>query len=163
MTLKKAAIIALAVMILCGGITFWTFQNCRVTVTGVSAMAVDASSQPELFNQLAIQVMEDAVIGTRFSNEASLSSAEDYQFITYQVQFRNGCFVPAEMVEVQITPMGDDVMQIGSQQQTDIAPGETGIIDATILTGKTMHPVREIIVTCYILGKPIRTKCVYGQ
>lgn len=161
--MKKAAITFLVLFIITAAAVGVLFVSCRVQVTGVSATAADASSQGDMFNQLSIQVMENCVIGTKFSDVSQLTSPEDYQFITYTVSIKNGCFVPAEAVEVQVTPMGDDVLQIGASSLHTIGGRTSGTVSATILTGRTMHPVREINVSYYIFGKPFHIRTIYGK
>ena len=124
--------------------------------------AVEASTQPALFEELARQVENRQVLGTAFSS-VPLGSVENYQFYTYTVRLRNNSFVTADMVEVQVTLMEGDVLQIGDDTARALSARSTGDITATILTDVNMHSVRELIVTYYMWGVPFSLKTAYGH
>ena len=130
--------------------------NVVVEATGVSA--VPTASQPELFDSLATQMRLGAVIGTPFIAAQELSAPENYQFYTYTVRLRNDCSVPADMIELQVTPMAGDILQIGSTADVKLPAGQTADITATILTDVNMHAIREVTVTYYIWGVPFTMK-----
>ena len=130
--------------------------NVVVEATGVSA--VPTASQPELFDSLATQMRLGAVIGTPFIAAQELSAPENYQFYTYTVRLKNNSTVPADMVELQITPMSGDILQIGSSADVKLPAGQTVDATATILTTKHMHSIREVNITYYIWGAPFTMK-----
>ena len=66
--------------------------------------------------------------------------------------------VPADMVELQVTPMAGDILQIGSFDNVKLPAGQTVDATATILTGKNMHAIREVCITYYIWGVPFTMK-----
>ncbi len=113
----------------------------------------------DLFTDLSAQVRAGAVVGTSFVAPQELSSAEDYVFYTYTFRLENNTTLPAEMIEVQITPMSGDILQIGSDQVLTLPAHTIGDVTATILTSKDMHAIREANITYYIWGIPftIRT------
>ncbi len=110
------------------------------------------------------------MVGTPFSNTVSLSAPEDYQFCIYTVRLKNNCRIPAEMVELQISPMAGDVLQIGSAMQLNdslqigtapaitVQPGSTADATAVLLTSANMHAIREVTVTYYMWGIPFTLK-----
>ena len=68
----------------------------------------------------------------------------------------------ADMVEVQVTPMDGDVMQLGVEGAHALPKRTTGDIQATILTKLGMHSVREINISYYMWGIPFHLKTTYG-
>ena len=130
--------------------------NVVVEATGVSA--VPTASQPELFDSLATQMRLGAVIGTPFIAAQELSAPENYQFYTYTVRLRNNCAAPADMVELQVSPMDGDVLQIGQTTALALQSRSTGDISATVLSTIGSHTVRELTVTWYMWGYPFTVK-----
>ena len=94
---------------------------------------------------------------------APIGDAANYQFYTYTVRLKNSCFLAADMVEVQVTPMEGDVLQIGDTSAKVLAARTTGDIQATILTDINMHAVRELNVTYYMWGLPFTLRTTYGH
>ena len=134
-----------------------------IALLGVGAMYMTSNvtviAQGDLFTDLSAQVRAGAVVGTSFVAPQELSSAEDYVFYTYTFRLENNTTLPAEMIEVQITPMSGDILQIGSDQVLTMPAHTIGDVTATILTSKDMHAIREANITYYIWGIPftIRT------
>ena len=96
----------------------------------------------------------------RSSRPQELSGAEDYVFYTYTFRLENNTTLPAEMTEVQITPMSGDILQIGSDQVLTL-PAHT-IGDVTAHHPDEQGHARqsgEANITYYIWGIPftIRT------
>ena len=160
--MKYAAIFMVLVLIASLVGVGYLYLTANVTVQAVGVTAVEASTQPALFEELARQVENRQVLGTAFSS-VPLGSVENYQFYTYTVRLRNNSFVTADMVEVQVTPMEGDVLQIGNDTARALPARSTGDITATILTDVNMHSVRELIVTYYMWGVPFSLKTAYGH
>lgn len=160
--MKYAAIFMVLVLIASLVGVGYLYLTANVTVQAVGVTAVEASTQPALFEELARQVENRQVLGTAFSS-VPLGSVENYQFYTYTVRLRNNSFVTADMVEVQVTPMEGDVLQIGDDTARALPARSTGDITATILTDVNMHSVRELIVTYYMWGIPFSLKTAYGH
>ena len=140
----------------------YLYLTANVTVQAVGVTAVEASTQPALFEELARQVENRQVLGTAYTS-APLGGIENYQFYTYTVRLRNYSFVTADMVEVQVTPLEGDVLQMGDDTARALPARSTGDITATILTDVNMHSVRELIVTYYMWGVPFSLKTAYGH
>lgn len=159
----KALGIILIVLVLCavGGLGY-LYMNARVTVEFVECIATDAVDQAAYFDQLKERVENESFIGTRFSR-TPLTTPEDFQFYTYTVRVNNRSFLPAEMVEIQVTPMGSDLLQIGDTIACNAEAGKATELSATILTTKDMHNVREGTVTYYLWGLPFSTKITLGK
>ncbi len=144
--------VLLLIVTLVGVGTMYMSANVVIEATGV--VAVDAASQAAVFESLREQVRLGAVAGTAYIAPTELSGPEDYQFYTYTVRLRNDCQVTADMVELQVTPMNGDVLQIGQFEDVKVQPGETKDVQCTIMTRTGMHGIREVMVTYYIWGVP---------
>lgn len=160
--MKYAAIFMVLVLIASLVGVGYLYLTANVTVQAVGVTAVEAPTQPALFEELARQVENRQVLGTAYTS-APLGGIENYQFYTYTVRLRNNCFVTADMVEVQVTPMEGDVLQIGDDTARALPARATGDITATILTDVNMHSVRELNITYYMWGVPFSLKTAYGH
>jgi hypothetical protein len=155
--MKYVAIFLVIVTLVCGAGVGWLYMNTNVTVDAIGVVAVEASTQEEYFDTLRNQLETGTVEGTQFS-QATLGTSDQYQFYTYTVRLKNSCYITADMIEVQITPMDGDVMQVGSETTFALPAQSTGDIQATILTDASMHSVREITITYYMWGLPFSIK-----
>ena len=136
----------------------YLYMTANIVVEASGVIATDAQSQSALFGDLADQVRLGAVVGTLYTTPQELSGAENYQFYTYTVRLRNNCAVSADMVELQVTPMAGDVLQIGSSTDVKLPADSTVDVQCTILTDVNMHGIREVTVTYYIWGVPFSMK-----
>lgn len=152
--MKRFAIVSVVLLLitLLGVGAMYMTSNVTIIAQGVTAM--EAYREADLFSDLSAQVRAGAVVGTSFVTPQELSGAEDYIFYTYTFRLENNTALPAEMIEVQITPMSGDILQIGSDQALALPAHTIGDITATILTDKNMHAIREANITYYIWGIP---------
>jgi len=140
----------------------YLYLTANVTVEAIGVVAVEASTQPEVFQQLRQQMESQSVIGTAFTSQP-LGDASGYQFYTYTVRLKNNCFVKADMVEVQVTPMTGDVLQLADESARALPARTTGDLSATILTDVNMHSVRELNISHYMWGVPFTIRTTYGH
>ena len=109
----KAFAIFLIVLVLAAVIGVgWLYMNARMDIRFDSCIANDGYTQAEVFNSVKARLKNDTFIGTRFTNE-ELETADQYQFLTYTIHVNNHSFLKAEVIEIRITPMQGDVLQIG--------------------------------------------------
>lgn len=160
--MKYAAIFTVLVLIACLIGVGYLYLTANVTVEAIGVVAVEAATQPDLFRQLAAQVESQSVQGTAFTS-TPLSGAESYQFYTYTIRLKNNCFVTADMVEVQVTPMEGDVLQLPDDSARALSARSTGDLGATILTDINMHSVRELNISYYMWGVPFTIRTTYGH
>lgn len=160
MKIKYIAIFLLILVIVAMAGVSWLYMTARVTVEATGVTAYEASSQPELFALLSEQVRNNAITGTAFSTSL-LDDITQYQFYTYTVRLRNDCLLDAESVEIQVTPMTGDMMQLADLTPATLDARSTRDMQATILTDVQMHGVREVNITYYMWGIPftLRTTC----
>ena len=156
--MKYFAIITVLILIATLVGVGYLYMNANVFVEAVGVIATDAVSQYELYEDLRDQLRLGAVAGTPYIAATELSGPENYQFLTYTIRLRNNTSVPADMVELQVTPMAGDVLQIGSFEDVKLPAGRSVDATATILTGRNMHSIREVTVTYYIWGVPFTMK-----
>ena len=149
--LLLAAVAGLGLLYLTSGFDV-TYSECIVT---------DAVTQADYFAQIKKQVANDTFIGTRFS-KAEISSADQYVFYTYTLRLRNKAHLKAEVIEIRVTPMDGDVLQIGETTPYDLNADRSMDLSVTILTDRSMHSVREATVTWYIWGIPFSEKVMLG-
>ena len=136
----------------------YMYMTANIYVEPVGVIATDAPGQITLYEELREQVRLGAVLGTPYVTARELGDAADYQFLTYTVRLQNNTSVTADMVELQVTPMAGDILQIGSYTDVKLPAKQTVDVTATILTEKDMHPIREVTVSYYIWGVPFTTK-----
>jgi len=161
--MKALAILSVIVLIAAIGGVGYLYMTSSVVVAALDVFAVEADTQPELFAALKSQVESGSVIGTAYTGQTALGDASGYQFLTYTVRLKNNCFVTADMVELQVTPMEGDVLQIGDFQPKALQAQTTGDLQAVILTDIHMHATRELNVTYYIWGMPFTLRTICSQ
>jgi len=159
----KAFAIILIVLVLaavCG--VGYLYLNANLDVRFVSCIASDAVSQAETFDSLKEKLASSSFIGTRFSAEEP-GEADKYQFLTYTVRLNNRAFLTADVIEIRISPMQGDVLQVGDTYQHSLPSGSEADLSAMILTTREMHSVREATVSYYFWGIPFTTKLTLGK
>ena len=156
--MKYFAIITVLILIATLVGVGYLYMNANIFVEAVGVIATDAVSQYELYEDLRDQLRLGAVAGTPYIAATELAGPENYQFLTYTVRLRNNTAVPADMVELQVTPMAGDVLQIGSFEDVKLPAGRSMDATATILTDVNMHGIREVTITYYIWGVPFTMK-----
>ena len=140
----------------------WLYLNARMDILFESCIANDGYTQSEVFNKVKASLKNDTFIGTRFTGE-ELDAAEQYQFLTYTIHINNHSFLKAEVIEIRITPMQGDILQIGEETPHDLLSGRQTDLSATILTDRNMHSVREATVTWYFWGVPFSARVTCGR
>ena len=160
--MKYLAMLMVLVLLGCVIGLGWRYMTATVTVEAARVVAMEASAQADYFRTLRDQVASGHVIGTLY-NASALEDPADYQFYTYTVRLKNNTFLTADMVELQVTPMDGDVLQISDDVARALPAHTTGDIQATILTDVNMHSVRELNVTYYMWGVPFTLRTTYGK
>ena len=98
--MKYIAILSVLILIVTLVGVGYMYMTANIIVAGVDVIAVEASSQLPLFEELREQLRLGAVVGTPYIAAQELSDAENYQFLTYTVRLQNDCSVPADMIEL---------------------------------------------------------------
>ncbi len=140
----------------------YLYATAQVVVETLGAQAHEAQSQQATFDDLKRRLENGSVLGTVFAN-GPLGDASEYAFVTYTVRLRNDSLITADMVEVQVVPMEEDILQMGGSAAKSLPARSRGDISGTILTKRNSGSMREIIVTYYIWGQPFTIKETYGR
>ena len=140
----------------------YLYLTAKLDVQFVSCIATDAVSQADYFNGLKEKLASSSFTGTRFIS-GEPESPEQYQFLTYTVRLNNHAFLKAEIIEIHITPMKGDVLQVGDEVAHDLPSGQQTDLSAMILTTREMHSVREATVSYYFWGIPFTTRLTLGK
>ena len=140
----------------------YLYLSANIDITFEACIATDGVTQAEYFDTLKSKVASSTFVGTRFTS-GELGTADQYQFLTYTVRLDNHAFLKAEVIEIRITPMQGDVLQIGEESEHSLPSGKQMDLSATILTDRSMHAVREATVSYYFWGIPFTSKLTLGR
>lgn len=160
--MKKAAIFCIVLVAVLAGTMVYGLFNTSLRVIGKGLQTVPAAERWAEFQQLSDAVRQRSLQGTVVQSEA-LSAAEDYSYYIYTLRIHNPGLVSAEMVELQIAPISEDVLFYGETGEIVIGPGETRDVRCVLLTRGTPHAVRDIYVTYYLWGHPYEVKFTYDN
>ena len=138
----------------------WLWFSAELTVSGTDCLAADAMDQADAFRGLISSVADGSFTGTLFG-AAGREQPEDCVYYTYTLRLRNATFLPARAVELQISPMEGDLLQLPALSRRDLAARSEGEFQVTLLTSREMHNIREITVTWYFWGLPFSTRITY--
>ena len=166
--MRRAAFIALSLALLLSGAVIYQLVNSSLDVKPMAPQVIAGSEQAAEFQRLQDAISNRALIGTAI--ERSLPGrAEDYSLVVFTLSVSNHGFLPANMVELQVSPATGDMLFYtdGSAQglppSIDIAAGATRSLRCVLLTkGAPQRPVRELFVTYYIWGNPFKVKVTAG-
>ncbi len=160
--MKTFAILMIVVVLAAVGVVGYGLFNTTLEVIGKDVQVFSAQSQPAQFEQLKVAVERDALIGTRLKNQP-LSGAENYTYHVYTLRVKNPGLVDAQMVEMQIAPLGSDVLYYGETGEVVIEAGQTRDIWCVLLTEGETHDVRNMYITYYLWGHPCEVKFTYDN
>lgn len=160
--MKPFAIILIILVLVAVCAVGYLYLTAKMDVQFVSCIATDAVSQLEYFNSLKDDLSSSSFVGTRFSSDDP-GNADQYQFLTYTVRLSNHAFLNAELIEIRVTPMQGDVLQIGDEFPHDLLSGRETDLSAVILTDRKMHSVREATVSYYFWGIPFTVTMTLGK
>ena len=142
------------------GVMGYALFNTALVVEGKGMQVLSASQRMEDFEALREDIERGTVEGALFDATVPMNAA-DYNFYVYTLRLKNNCLVPAEMVEVQLSPGGQDVLCYDEKTLVTIAPGESRDVWCVLLTRGTPSAVRELTVTYYLWGNAQTVKYTY--
>ena len=140
----------------------WLWYSSNMTAVCTDCVATDPVTQEAAFRDLKSSVESGSFMGTLFS-KAPLTNPEDYLFYTWTVHMDNKTFLPATVMEVQITPMSGDILVIGDPAEHTLDARSETDLTVTMLTSREKHSVREAIVTWYVWGLPFSSRITLGK
>ncbi len=159
--LKIGAIIAGSLLLVSLLFLWYFFMTATVSVVSITSKTQAVSQNLELFETLQTAVDQNTFVGTIYQKPISWDDADAYACHIYTIQIANGCLVPIDMVEVQVVPLSDDIIQQSDLEELSIGAKDTGTITATILTKATTNASRELIVTYYVWGVSFQIRTTY--
>lgn len=152
----------MVLVLLTAGVLGYGLFNTSLQVTGKALDVIPASQRAGEFEALKGSVERNSLIGTILKKDP-LGSAEEYSYYMYTLRLHNPGLVDAEMVELQIAPMNQDVLFYGETQEIVIPAQGTRDVWCVLLTKGTPHAVRDIYVTYYLWGHPHEVKFTYDN
>ena len=151
--MKTAAIVLLTAVLILGGLMGYGLFNTSLAVVGKALQTFPATELPNEFLALKNAMEQRSLLGTVL-NQSDLKDPEEYTYYVYTLRLKNPGLVAAEMVEMQIAPLPQDVLFYGPGEEIIIAPGKTYDIQCVLLTKGETHPVRDLHITYYLWGHP---------
>ena len=159
----KTAAIALIVLVLIVSATLgYALFHTNLQVVAKGMQVIPAQDRPGDFEQLRQAAAQRSLLGTVLT-AGELGEAQDYTYYVYSLRLKNSGLVPAEMVELQISPIAQDALFYGAAEEIVIPPGETRDVWCVLLTRGAPHPVRDMYITYYLWGHPQEVKFTYDN
>lgn len=159
--MKYIAILMVVILLAAIGGIGYVYMTANLALEATGLTVHTAQEQQATFADLKRRMEAGTVLGTVFDPDP-LGDVSDYSFYTYTFRLRNDCFLPLDMIEVQIVPVEGDVLQMASVQQGSLPAQSRGDTSATILTRTGTHQVREVLITYYVWGVPFTLRETYG-
>ena len=160
--MKGVAIALIVAVFLAVGVIGYGLFNTTVQVIGKGLNTVPAADLQGDFEALRTAVSQGSFQGTVFKS-GELGDARNYTQRVYLLRIKNPGLVRAEMVELQIAPIAQDVLFYGDTGEIDIAPGETRDVWCVLLTEGETHDVRDIVITYYLWGHAHEVRFTYDN
>lgn len=160
--MRTFAIIMMVAVLAAVAVVGYGLFNTTLQVIGKDLQVFSAAEKPIEFEQLRTMVERNALIGTQLKS-GELGSAENYQYRVYTLRVKNPGLVDARMTEIQIAPLGSDVLYYGEEGEVVIEAGKTRDIWCVLLTEGQTHNVRDFHITYYLWGNPHEVKFTYDD
>ncbi|MBP3645376.1 MAG: hypothetical protein J6K55_03020 [Clostridia bacterium] len=158
--LKFAAIASFSLLLVMLLMVGYLFMTAEVQVTDIRAQGTGITA--EELAEIKTSIEENTFVGTLYQKPLEWKDASEYIYLDYSVKLLNNCLVPIDMIEAQIVPQSNDILQAGDLNVHSLDMKTEGDLKVRILTTKDTHPIREIIVTYYVWGVSFSLKTVYG-
>ena len=159
--LKFAAIAAFSLLMVMAGLVGYLFLTAEVQVVDIQAQGI--AVDPAELEAIKQGIEQETFYGTLFQKPLEWKEASEYVNLTYTLRIRNNCLVPIDMIEVQVIPQSDDILQKADLKVKSLDLKSEGEVQVQILAPRDTHPIREMIVTYYLWGVSGNLKTVYGQ
>ena len=161
--LRFAAIASVSLLLVMLLLVGYLFLAAKVEVVEITATGYPVSNDSVAFDQLKTSIEDETFYGTLFQKPSEWKDPSEYIYLTYTLRLRNNCLVPLDMIEVQVIPQSDDILQLPDLKVKSLEVKSEGELSVQILIPKDTHPIREMIVTYYLWGVSGNVKTVYGQ
>ncbi len=145
-----------------GGALGWALFNTNLQVIAKGMQVFPAQERIGEFEQVKLAANQRCLLGTLLKTDG-VGEAKDYSFYVYSLRLKNNGLVPAEMVEMQISPIAQDVLFYGAEEEIIIMPGTSRDVWCVLLTEGSPTAVREIYITYYLWGHAQEVKFTYDD
>ena len=159
--MKKLTILLFSLSLALGALCLWQWTHSDLRVKDMRAELTKAEDRAEEFDLVAEAVRSQSLLGTVYHADA-LSDIGRCRFCTITLTLQNRGLLPAEMTELQLTPFAGDVCSWLSRGEIIIPPGETREVSITLLTAQSGLSSRDVLVTWYVWGHPMRLRATLG-
>ena len=160
--MKKAAVVLIVLVLLLTAAIGYELFRTTLQVTGKNVQVFPATERESEFSALQRAADNNAVQGTLL-RRVEWQGAENYTYHVYTLRLKNPGLIRAEMVELQIAPIPEDILFYGEGGEVTLGPGETKDLSIVLLTEGQPHPVRDIKITYYLWGHPQEVKFTYDN
>ena len=146
--------ILIAVTVIALGIFGYGYYGLTVQTGEMTAVVTPASNAVEQFEALRLSMDNDSLTGRVYKKEA-LGNPEDYVFVTYTLRVKNIGFIPAEWIELVISPEGGDLLEVPTNGAQVLGAMREGDLKTVILQkGDGSDVARSAQVRYYAFGRP---------
>lgn len=159
--MKYVAIILIVLVLAAGGVAVYALLNTSLAVEGQGFQSISASDRSAEFMTLQSVMDRNALQGVVY-REAALDDPGAYSYYIYTLRLHNKCLVPAEMVELQVSPAQKDVLMYTENGEITIAAGATRDVWCAVVTEGAPVAVRDITITYYLCGNPYSVRFTHG-
>lgn len=159
--MKYVAVILMILVLVAGGVVVYALLNTSMAVEGQGFQAINAADRAAEFMTLQSVMDRNALQGVVY-REASFDDPNGYSYYVYTLRLHNKCLVPAEMVELQVSPAPSDILMYGDTGEIAIAAGATRDVWCAVVTSGTPAAARDIIITYYLCGNPYSVRFTHA-
>ena len=160
--MKKLTILLLALSLAVGCVMLWQWTHTELYVAARSVRTVPAAEMRSNFEAVSHAVQSGSLQGAVYHREALREMAGcSFRFFTLTLENRG--LLPAEMTELQLTPLPKDICAYLSRQEVVIPPGGSRDVTLTLLTADRSQGVRDVTVTYYLWGRLYRQKVTLNR
>ena len=146
--------ILLIITVLALAVFGYGYYGLRVQTGEMSAVVTPAANALEQFEALRAQMDNESLTGRVYRKEA-LGNPEDYVFVTYTVRVKNVGLIPAEWIELVITPGESDILEVDIADAQVLGAMREGDLKTVILQkGDGSDTARAAQVQYYAFGSP---------
>lgn len=160
--MKPFAIILIVLVIAALVGVGYLYVTSTLEVTFTSCVATDPLTREDYFASLKSSVDSGTFVGVRHTS-GDLPAPEDCLFYTWTVHLDNRTALPADTVEIRVTPMSGDILVVGDPTEHTVPARGEADLSVTALTARSMHSVREATVTWYMWGLPFSARVTLGK
>jgi hypothetical protein len=166
---KKAAMISLAAVLICGALLIYALVGTRLVIEPHPPRVLPASEHAAEFERLKKAAAQKSLVGTLYAQNVP-GGAADYELVIYTVTLRNRGLLPARMAEMNISPAQNDILCYtdgsaeGQVPEVTVPAGGSRDIRCVLLSKKAARQgaVRDTYISYYIWGNPFTVRATVG-